>query len=239
MKFETKYFGTVEVPPDEVITFPNGLFGFEEERSFLLLPFAGSDGNMLCLQSAATPSLAFIAMNPFSLHPSYQPLLSSEELREMEVKDSHALCYYVLCVVREPVQESTLNFKCPVVVNPDSRRAIQVILESDAYHMRHRLGGVPGGKGGHPMLILGRKAGESLTIGGDISITVLSVDSGGNVSLGIQAPKEMLILRSELQQAVSSNQEAAQSPSTPQLLASLESAFRRAEAVTPPSGPHR
>ena len=48
MKFETKYFGTVEVPPDEVITFPNGLFGFEEERSFLLLPFAGSDGNMLC-----------------------------------------------------------------------------------------------------------------------------------------------------------------------------------------------
>ena len=65
------------------------------------------------------------------------------------------------------------------------------------------------------MLILGRKAGESLTIGGDISITVLSVDSGGNVSLGIQ------------------------SPSTPQLLASLESAFRRAEAVTPPSGPHR
>ena len=93
MKFETKYFGTVEVPPDEVITFPNGLFGFEEERSFLLLPFAGSDGNMLCLQSAATPSLAFIAMNPFSLHPSYQPLLSSEELREMEVKDSHALCW--------------------------------------------------------------------------------------------------------------------------------------------------
>lgn len=70
MKFETKYFGTVEVPPDEVITFPNGLFGFEEERSFLLLPFAGSDGNMLCLQSAATPSLAFIAMNPFSLLPA-------------------------------------------------------------------------------------------------------------------------------------------------------------------------
>lgn len=148
MKFETKYFGTVEVPPDEVITFPNGLFGFEEERSFLLLPFAGSDGNMLCLQSAATPSLAFIAMNPFSLHPSYQPLLSSEELREMEVKDSHALCYYVLCVVREPVQESSLNFKCPVVVNPDSRRAIQVILESDAYHMRHRLAEFQGGKAG-------------------------------------------------------------------------------------------
>ena len=89
------------------------------------------------------------------------------------------------------------------------------------------------------MLILGRKAGESLTIGGDISITVLSVDSGGNVSLGIQAPKEMLILRSELQQAVSSNQEAAQSPSTPQLLASLESADPTAGLQPPPCGTHR
>ncbi len=186
MKFETKYFGTVEVPPDEVITFPNGLFGFEEERSFLLLPFAGSDGNMLCLQSAATLPGLYRHESLFSA--SQLSACSSEELREMEVKDSHALCYYVLCVVREPVQESTLNFKCPVVVNPDSRRAIQVILESDAYHMRHRLAEFQG-KGGHPMLILGRKAGESLTIGGDISITVLSVDSGGNVSLGIQAPK--------------------------------------------------
>lgn len=55
MKFETKYFGTVEVPPDEVITFPNGLFGFEEERSFLLLPFAGSDGNMLACRVPPPP----------------------------------------------------------------------------------------------------------------------------------------------------------------------------------------
>ena len=45
-------------------------------------------------------------------------------------------------------EESTLNFKCPVVVNPDSRRAIQVILESDAYHMRHRLAEFQGGKAG-------------------------------------------------------------------------------------------
>ena len=48
MKFETKYFGTVEVPPDEVITFPNGLFGFEEERSFLLLPFE------MCIRDSST-----------------------------------------------------------------------------------------------------------------------------------------------------------------------------------------
>ena len=48
------------------------------------------------------------------------------------------------------------------------------------------------------MLILGRKVGESLSIGEQITITILSVDAGGNVSIGINAPKDLLILRSEL-----------------------------------------
>ena len=139
MKFETKYFGTVEVPPDEVITFPNGLFGFEEERSFLLLPFAGSDGNMLCLQSVKTPGLAFIAMNPFSLKPDYAPVLAAEALELMDVQHSEDLCYYVMCVVRDPVGASTLNLRCPVVINPDLHRGMQVILDDDSYEMRHRL----------------------------------------------------------------------------------------------------
>ena len=47
------------------------------------------------------------------------------------------------------------------------------------------------------MLILQRKPGESLVIGGDISITVVSVE-GGRVRLAISAPQDVPILRSEL-----------------------------------------
>ena len=60
------------------------------------------------------------------------------------------------------------------------------------------------------MLILRRKEGESRVIGDQISLTILSVDAGGTVSLGINAPRDVLILRSELQQAASANQEASQ-----------------------------
>lgn len=59
------------------------------------------------------------------------------------------------------------------------------------------------------MLILRRREGESLIIGDQINVSILSVDSGGTVSLGISAPRDMLILRSELQQAASANQDAA------------------------------
>lgn len=67
------------------------------------------------------------------------------------------------------------------------------------------------------MLILQRKAGESLLIGEDVEISVLSVDAG-RVRLAIQAPKSVPILRSELKGAVKANQEAAGESGSPMAL---------------------
>lgn len=47
------------------------------------------------------------------------------------------------------------------------------------------------------MLVLTRKAEQKIRIGKDIVITVLKV-SGDQVSIGIEAPKEVEILREEL-----------------------------------------
>lgn len=78
------------------------------------------------------------------------------------------------------------------------------------------------------MLILRRKEGESLVIDQKISVTILSIEPGGTVNIGINAPKDILILRSELQQAASANQDAAQAAQmveSPQLLKNLEYAL--------------
>lgn len=139
LKLQTKYFGEIEYEEDEIITFPAGLFGFEEEHQFLLLPFEGSAAAMLCLQSVQTPALAFVMMDPFALKPDYTPVLQPQELAELGVKDSRELGYYVLCVVKQPVADSTVNLKCPVAIHPETRAARQVILETDVYDMRHPL----------------------------------------------------------------------------------------------------
>jgi carbon storage regulator len=47
------------------------------------------------------------------------------------------------------------------------------------------------------MLVLSRKAGESIQIDGQIKITIVTV-SGNRVKVGIEAPEEVQILRSEL-----------------------------------------
>lgn len=58
------------------------------------------------------------------------------------------------------------------------------------------------------MLILRRRAGETLLIGDDIKITVMDVYEGG-VRLAIDAPKSIPVLRSELLQVVNANRDAA------------------------------
>ena len=47
------------------------------------------------------------------------------------------------------------------------------------------------------MLILTRRMGETLMIGNEITVTVLSV-KGNQVRLGIQAPKEVPVHREEV-----------------------------------------
>ena len=51
------------------------------------------------------------------------------------------------------------------------------------------------------MLVLTRKKNESIMLGEEIKITVLDI-RGDSIKLGIEAPKELTVLRSELYQAV-------------------------------------
>jgi carbon storage regulator len=47
------------------------------------------------------------------------------------------------------------------------------------------------------MLVLGRRQGQSIKIGKDIEVTITRINES-QVSVGIDAPREILILRSEL-----------------------------------------
>lgn len=138
MKTQTKYFGEIDYSREDVLTFPHGMFGFEEEREFLLLPFSG-DGTLFSLQSLRTAGLSFVAVDPFSLFPGYAPVLQPEELKALGVAGSEELFYYALCAVKNPVAVSTVNLRCPIAINDESRKAMQVILEEKRYGMRHLL----------------------------------------------------------------------------------------------------
>ena len=57
------------------------------------------------------------------------------------------------------------------------------------------------------MLVITRQPGDSFTIGDDVKVIILEV-SGDKIKVGIEAPKSVRIMRSEVMDTEKSNQEA-------------------------------
>ena len=64
------------------------------------------------------------------------------------------------------------------------------------------------------MLVLSRKIGEKIHVGQDITIEVRRV-AGNRVTLAVEAPREVRILRGELKEAAEAFDEPPRSPKAP------------------------
>jgi carbon storage regulator len=76
------------------------------------------------------------------------------------------------------------------------------------------------------MLVIRRRAGEALLIGDDVEIEILEMGSS-QVKLGIRAPKDVLVLRKEIQLAGEQNREASKQKSGAAVDSLLESLKKR------------
>ena len=122
-----------------IITFPEGLLGFEEIHEYLL--FHEDEENFLWSLTAANDSQipSFIVMVPFTIREDYHPSLSERDLELLGNPQPEDLCFLVIAVIRSPLSDSVVNLKAPIVINIYNQRAKQVILEDAEYPLRYRL----------------------------------------------------------------------------------------------------
>ena len=87
MHIETTRFGTLDVEERKVLTFPDGLPGFEEHRQFTLVPHHTAEGGkgspFVWLQSLEDGGLAFLAMEPHQAFPDYAPRVPRAEMEAL------------------------------------------------------------------------------------------------------------------------------------------------------------
>lgn len=122
-----------------VITFPEGLLGFEEIHEYRL--FHEDEENVLWSLTAANEDQipSFIVMDPFTICEEYNPQVSLKDLEQLGNPQPEDLCFLVIAVIRTPLSESVVNLKAPIVINIATQLAAQVILEDAAYPLRYRL----------------------------------------------------------------------------------------------------
>lgn len=141
MNINAKYFGEVSYEKDDTIHIINGLFGFESYASYLPLSFQ-EDDSMISLQNLEDETLSFILINPFMIYPDYSPKLSKDDLKELEANSIEDVSFYVISVIRDSVDKSTVNLRAPLVVNALNRKAKQIMLDQPEYTFRHILGNI-------------------------------------------------------------------------------------------------
>jgi flagellar assembly factor FliW len=124
--------------PRNIITFAEGLLGFEEIREYLL--FHEDEENVLWSLTAANDEQvpSFIVMDPFTV-TEYHPALSKRDLERLGNPQPEDLCFLVIAVIREQLSDSVVNLKAPIVINIQNQNALQVILEDSDYPLRYPL----------------------------------------------------------------------------------------------------
>ena len=114
MKYETARFGSLEIQDEDVLFFPDALYGFDQEKEFALLPLdLNVESHMEWLQSLRTRELAFILTDPFLFVPQYKMVLSDSEKDQLKIESTESVAVRVIVTIPKVHTEMTANLLAP------------------------------------------------------------------------------------------------------------------------------
>ena len=101
--------------------------GFPAFREFALVRLH-DEGLLYAFTSVDNPELRFLVAPPEPFFPDYAPEIEDEVFAALNTKDPNRVLLMV--VITAGVNDTTANLLAPIVVDQDSRRAMQVVLSS-------------------------------------------------------------------------------------------------------------
>jgi len=123
MKIITKQFGEFEFTDEQVLTFNNKIFGFENLSKFVLIKT--DDELFYWLNSVEHPEICF-------------PLVGLRIIDEKyPVQDEHE-AFGIVTLNQNPLL-ITVNMKAPVYINQNTKTGFQKTLDSDEYLLNFNL----------------------------------------------------------------------------------------------------
>ena len=141
MKVITKHFGEVEIDESKIVNFENGIYGFEDQKRFIMFYEDEKSKNGICwMQSLDDVDLALPVINPVFWFPEYSPEVADEQILKIGDLKEDDLQLFSVVVVGEKIESMTTNLKAPVLVNMLTKKGIQTIIENDdIYGIRENL----------------------------------------------------------------------------------------------------
>lgn len=134
----TLKFGRIDVSPEQIYTFPEGLIGFPSMTRYALIkdekwaPFT-------YLQSLDLSSLAFVVTESGVFFPNYSFNVTRGDVEFLSLELGEEPKIWVILTLYKQIELTTANLKGPLVVNERSRIGRQLILLDNRYSTKERI----------------------------------------------------------------------------------------------------
>jgi flagellar assembly factor FliW len=128
-------FASVDVDPKDVVTFPDGLPGYEGARQFVLLDVADL-APLKVLHAVGGSEPCFLVVDPKIVLPAYRSEISGADRTRLGAADDRGLVWLAIVAV-QPGGEVTVNLRAPVVINPERMVGRQVMPNACVYPLQH------------------------------------------------------------------------------------------------------
>ncbi len=132
----TRDFGEIQIDDEKIITFPKGMFAFEDNKKFAFITPIEGENVPIWLQNLEERDLCFIIFKASDIVCEYEPQILSEDLAVIEGEGEKELEYYTVAVIPSDHKKTTVNLKSPIVINKINNLAVQAILPQN-YELKH------------------------------------------------------------------------------------------------------
>ena len=131
MEVLTREKGKVDVAAENLLTIPEGLFGFEMYSKYALIdsdymPF-------IWLQSCEDSNLAFLIVDPFRICNDYEADIDDETLAKIGIEKPEDIIIMAIVTVPTNGAPITANLQGPLVINKKNQKCMQVVLNDNRW----------------------------------------------------------------------------------------------------------
>ena len=133
----SRVLGEVSVPNDSAISFPSGLLGFPEAKSFALV--STSREGFYWLQSLEHDTLTFLLVDPFIHLPDFSIDLPDEEMGILGTEADNIVVLGIVTLPANAEASLTVNLQGPLVINAKRGVGRQIVVDQPGFTVRHPL----------------------------------------------------------------------------------------------------
>lgn len=135
MELKTRLFGDIEIEETGIITFEEGIPGFDDVKKYVLL---GDPEVSIEWLQGIEEDVTIPIIDPFEVKVDYEFEIPENVEQLLDIKNPDDVIVRTVLVIPENIKEIRTNLQGPIVINKSAKKGKQLLLNEE-YPIRYFL----------------------------------------------------------------------------------------------------